>query len=86
MYLIWHFVLLQILLAADACLFTAFYEHHRDDCPVHDNQENPEIFWYLPKSADSLLSDEIKIGKRIAKTIKIAMVNLNKNDMVPSLF
>ncbi|EBR2787114.1 copper resistance protein [Salmonella enterica] len=23
--LIWHFVLLEILLAADACLFTAFY-------------------------------------------------------------
>lgn len=38
------------------------------------------------KSADSLLSDEIKIGKKIAKTIKIAMVNLNKSDMVPSCF
>ena len=38
------------------------------------------------KSADSLLSDEIKIGKRIAKIIKVAMVNLTKNNMVPSCF
>ncbi|WP_206778067.1 hypothetical protein, partial [Escherichia coli] len=34
------------------------------------------------KSADSLLSDEIKIGKRIAKTITIAMVNLTIENMV----
>ena len=50
---------------------------------IRKSQNSLGIF---QKSADSLLSDEIKIGKRIAKTIKIAMVNLNKNDMVPSCF
>ncbi|EID64923.1 hypothetical protein ECW26_45540 [Escherichia coli W26] len=49
-------------------------------------RKTQKSFGIFQKSADSLLSDEIKIGKRIAKTIKIAMVNLNKNDMVPSCF
>lgn len=41
-------------------------------------RKTQKSFGIFQKSADSLLSDEIKIGKRIAKTIKIAMVNLNK--------
>ena len=44
------FCTLQILLAADACLFTAFYEHHRDMiAPYIDKSGKPRIFWYLPK-------------------------------------
>ena len=50
---------------------------------IRKSQNSLGIF---QKSADSLLSDEIKIGKRMAKTIKVAMVNLTKNNMVPSCF
>lgn len=45
-------------------------------------RKTQKSFGIFQKSADSLLSDEIKIGKRIAKTITIAMVNLTIENMV----